>query len=190
SNCPVEEQGEEIRAIIPRKALSELQKLAAATPDSVAEFSKDENHLFFKIGSRRLTSRMLTGQFPNQDLVIPKNNDKMLKCGLDKISQAIRRAALMADERSRGVTLEFEDGAVTITSKTADLGESREVVQVDYNSEKVAVRLNASYLLEFFGVVDTENILFEIKDDQTPVLIRPDEGSKYKYKYIVMPMRL
>lgn len=185
----LETPAEDIRLIIPRKALSELLKLSASTDQPVL-FSKDENHIFFKFGKRHLSSRMLAGQFPNYDMVIPKNNDKNLTMGLDKLSQAVKRVALMADERSHGIKLELDDGSLTMTSQTADLGESREVIQVDYKSPKVVVKFNASYLLDFLNVVDTENVLIELKDDQTPVLFRPGDGSASSYKYVVMPMRL
>jgi len=189
ATCMIETPADDVRLIIPRKALSEILKLAGSTDQPVA-FSKDENHIFFKFGQRQLSSRMLAGQFPNYDMVIPKGNDKTLVVGLDKLSQAIKRVALMADERSHGIKLELEDGSLTMTSQTADLGESREVIQVDFKSPQVTVKFNASYLIDFLNVVDTEDVLIELKDDQTPVLFRPSEGSASNYKYVVMPMRL
>jgi DNA polymerase-3 subunit beta len=189
ANCPLETPAEDVRLIVPRKALSELLKLAASTDQPVV-FSKDENHIFFKFGQRQLSSRMLAGQFPNYDMVIPKNNDKTLSISLDKLSQAIKRVALMADERSHGIRCEIEDGTLTMTSQTADLGESREIIQVDFKGPKVVVKFNASYLIDFLNVVDTDDVLIELKDDQTPVLFRPAEGSAASYKYVVMPMRL
>ena len=189
ATCNVETPAEDIRLIIPKKALAELLKLSGST-DQPVEFSKDENHIFFKFGRRQLSSRMLAGQFPNYDMVIPKNNDKNLTIGLDKLGQAIKRVALMADERSHGIKLELDDGTLTMTSQTADLGESREVLQVEFKSPKVVVKFNASYLIDFLNVVDTEQVLIELKDDQTPVLFRPAEGSASSYKYVVMPMRL
>jgi len=189
ASCTLEAPAEEIRLIIPRKALSEIIKLAAST-DLPVVFSKDENHIFFKFGQRQLSSRMLAGQFPNYDMVIPKNNDKSLSIGLEKLSQAVKRVALMADERSHGIKIELEDGNLVMTSQTADLGESREVLQVDFKSPKVVVKFNASYLIDFLNVVDTDDVLIELKDDQTPVLFRPSEGSASSYKYVVMPMRL
>lgn len=189
SGCQTDAPFEDFRAIVPRKALTELMKLTAVTEDGV-EFSKDENHLFFKAGVRRLTSRTLAGQFPNHEVVTPKDNDKIIKVTLDGLSQAIRRVALMADERSHGVKLDFEDGSIEMTSQTADLGEAHEVVPVDYHGEKVSVKFNAAYVLDFLNVVDTEDVILEIKNQQTPVLFKPAEGTKYDYKCVVMPMRL
>jgi DNA polymerase III subunit beta len=191
AECEAEVGSEDVKVIVPRKALSELLKLTAASgEDDKVDFSKDENHLFFKVGARSLVSRTLTGQFPNYEIVVPKANDKIVRLGLDKITQAIKRADLMADERSHGVKLEFENGAIEITSQTADLGEAHETVPVEYDGEKVTVKFNATYVLNFLAVVDTDEVVLEMKNEQTPVLFRPAEGSKYDYRYVVMPMRL
>ncbi|HUK92034.1 MAG TPA: DNA polymerase III subunit beta [Blastocatellia bacterium] len=189
AGCASEAPFEDVRVIVPKKALAELLKLLSVTEDTV-EFSKDENHLFFGAGARRLTSRTLAGQFPNYEIVVPKGNDKIVSLQLDTLAQAIRRAALMADERSHGVKLDFENGGIEITSQTADLGEAHETVAVDYHGEKLTVKFNAAYVLDFLSVVDTDQVLLEMKNEQTPVLFRPAEGSKYDYKYVVMPMRL
>jgi DNA polymerase-3 subunit beta len=180
---------EQLRVIVPKKALAELLRLTAGS-DDVLEFAKDENHLFFRIGPRQLTSRMLAGQFPNYDLVMPKNNDKLVPINSEKINQAIRRAALMADERSHGVKFDLATGRLNITSQSADVGEARELIAVDYEGEGLNIGFNAQYLLEFFGVVGTEEVVFEFKDELSPALLRPPVSEPYDYRYVVMPMRL
>jgi DNA polymerase-3 subunit beta len=180
---------EQVRVIVPKKALTELMRLTAGS-DEVLEFSKDDNHLFFRIGPRQLTSRMLAGQFPNYDLVMPKNNDKLVPINSDRITQAIRRAALMADERSHGVKFDLASGRLNITSQSTDVGEAKELIAVDYEGDGVNVGFNAQYLLEFFGVVGTEEVVFEFKDEQSPALLRPPVSEPYDFRYVVMPMRL
>jgi len=181
--------GENLRVIIPKKALGELLKLTLGE-ESDMEFSKDENHLFFRIGKRHLTSRMLAGQFPNYELVLPKNNDKAFTTGTENIAQAIRRAALMADERSHGVKFEMATGRLSITSQTADVGEAKETIAVDYEGEALSIGFNATYLLDFLSVVGTEQVIFEFRDDQSPALLRPASKDAEDYRYVVMPMRL
>jgi DNA polymerase-3 subunit beta len=180
---------ESVRVIVPKKALAEILKMTAGEESNV-EFSKDENHLFFTMGKRQLTSRMLAGQFPNYELVLPKNNDKSFTTGREAISQAIRRAALMADERSHGVKFEFATGRLSITSQTADVGEARELLPIDYEGDNLGIGFNATYLLDFLNVVGTDKVVFEFKDEQSPALLRPagDEGERCRY--VVMPMRL
>ena len=180
---------EEQKVIIPKKALNELSKLTASA-EGALDFSKDENHLYFKLDQRQLTSRMLAGQFPNYELVLPKNNDKVIPLNTERIAQSIRRAALMADERSHGVKFELSSGKLNITSQSADVGEAREMIPVDYNGDTVNIGFNAQYLLDFLGVVGTEEITIELKDDQSPALMKPSGDGQYDYRYVVMPMRL
>jgi DNA polymerase III subunit beta len=184
-----DKKADPLRVIIPKKALNELLKLTAGSDDTL-EFSKDDNHLFFKLGHRQLTSRMLAGQFPNYELVLPKNNDKLIPLNSDKITQAIRRASLMADERSHGVKFELSNGRLNITSQSADVGEAKETIPIDYTGENLTIGFNAQYLLDFLGVVGTEEVIFEFKDEQSPALLRPSENGQYDYRYVAMPMRL
>lgn len=180
---------EDLRAIIPRKAMNELFRLTAS-PDGSVGFSNDENHLFFRLGHRKFTSRVLSGQFPNYDMVIPRDNDKTVVLSTEALSQSIRRVALMADERSHGVRFELGEGGLTLSSQTADLGEARDVITVEYSGEGVAIGFNAQYLLDFLSVVGSEQVALDLKDEQSPALMRPIGVSEFEYKYVIMPMRL
>jgi DNA polymerase III subunit beta len=189
SNIESSGAADSLKVIVPKKALVELSKLTAGLDDNL-DLSRDENHLYFEIQNRNLTSRMLAGQFPNYELVLPKNNDKSVTLNVDKLTQAIRRAALMADERSHGVKVELTSGNLSITSQSADVGEAKEDIPLDYTGESLSIGFNAQYLLDFLGVVGTDEVVFEFKDEQSPALLRPlgDEGAEYKY--VIMPMRL
>ena len=183
------DEASQVRVIIPKKALTELLRLTSGS-DEVVEFSKDDNHLYFRMGPRQLTSRVLAGQFPNYDLVMPKSNDKLVPVNADRITQAIKRAALMADERSHGVKFDLANGRLNITSQSADVGEARETIAVDFQGDSLNIGFNAQYLLDFFAVVGSEEVVFEFKDDQSPALLRPPTAEPYDYRYVVMPMRL
>ena len=185
---PVSEK-EQMRVIVPKKALTEILKLTASTDENI-EFSADANHLYFKQGQRHLTSRMLAGQFPNYDLVLPKGNDKLVTINTEKIAQAVRRAALMADERSHGIKYELGQGRLNISAQSADVGESRETIAVDYTGADLTIGFNAQYLLDFLSVVATDEIVFELKDEQSPALMKPAGEESESYRYVVMPMRL
>jgi DNA polymerase-3 subunit beta len=175
--------------IIPKKALNELLKLTTGFEEMIG-FANDENHLYFQLGPRKMTTRKLSGQFPNYELVIPKTNDKTVPLNAARITQAIRQAALMADERSRSVKFEFNDNRLSITSQSADIGDAKVVIPVDYNGSSVTVGFNAQYLLDFLNNVSAEEILFEFKDEQSPAMMKPANDEGYDYKYVVMPMRL
>lgn len=186
---PVNDIPAALSVIIPKKALQELAKLTAGS-DEVIEFANDDNHLYFKLGQRMLTTRKLAGQFPNYEMVLPKNNDKTVPMNAERLAQAIRRAALMADERSHSVKFDFTKGKLNITSQSADVGESREVVPIDYDGDNVAIGFNAQYLLDFLNALEADELFFDFKDEQSPALLRPANAEDYEYKYVVMPMRL
>lgn len=106
-----------VDALIPKKTLADLLKLCAELEDEdVVEFGSDENHLFFKVGDRALVSRKLSGQFPNYEMVLPKESTKQVVIESDRIASAIRRVALMADDRAHAVKFEVRDGQISITS--------------------------------------------------------------------------
>src|SRR5690349_9166992 len=102
----------EMKTLVPKKAMDELKSLLDSTDAETIEFAKDESTLFFRIGSRLMTSRQLTGQFPNFEAVLPKDNSKIIALNADELNAAILRVAQFADERSRAVRLKLEKGEV------------------------------------------------------------------------------
>ena len=179
----------EMDALIPRKTLDELRKLTASHEGDIG-LGADENHIYFEIGPRLLISRMLTGQFPNYEMVIPKSNDKSAVFDGAQLGQAIRRVALMADDHSRAIRLQLVPGSLNISSQTAEEGEARESVATEYAGEETEVGFNAQYLQDFLNVVSEGQVTFEFKDGNSQAQLRPLADPDYDYKYIVMPMRL
>lgn len=178
-----------IDTLIPRKTLAELTKLTAGYDGDIS-LGMDGNHIFFEVGPRLLISRMLYGQFPNYDMVMPKNNDKSITFDGALLNQAIRRVALMADERSHAIRFHLEPNQLVISSQNAEEGEARETVQTDYNGEETDIGFNAQYLQDFLNVVGDGAVAFEFKDGNSQAQLRPAEGGEYDYKYVVMPMRI
>ena len=178
-----------IDTLIPRKTLAELTKLTAGFEGEIS-LGLDNNHIFFEVGPRLLVSRMLYGQFPNYDMVMPKNNDKSVQfdCGL--LNSAVRRVALMSDERSHAIRFHLEPNQLVISSQNAEEGEASETIQADYTGEETDIGFNAQYLLEFLNVIGDGAVAFEFKDGNSQAQLRPAEGGDYDYKYVVMPMRL
>jgi DNA polymerase-3 subunit beta len=116
---------EESRPILPKKTLGELSRLLADGEGDVS-FEKTENHLFFTLGDRMLISRMIDGQFPAYERVIPKGNDKHIEFERDRLTSAVRRVALLSNERSRAVKFQIDKGKVDVTSSSPEFGEAKE----------------------------------------------------------------
>jgi len=181
--------GETVDTLIPRKTLAELTKIAAGHEGDI-NIWMDANHIFFEVGKRLLISRMLYGQFPNYDMVMPKTNDKMVEFDSTLLNQSIRRVALMADERSRSIRFHLEPNQLVISSQNAEEGEASESVQTDYSGEETDIGFNAQYLQDFLNVIGDGKVAFEFKDGNSQAQLRPAEGGEYEYKYVVMPMRI
>jgi len=183
----------EMKTLIPKKAMDELKSLLDSHGESELEtvdFAKDESTLFFRVGPRLLTSRQLTGQFPNYEAVLPKDISKSIALHGEELGAAIARVAQFADERSRAVRLRLEKGELKISASSTETGESEDSIEVAYDGEPVAIGFNAQYLMDFIKATGSGEVKLELKDAQSAGQLRPAEAEDYKYRYIVMPMRI
>lgn len=204
---------ENMDALIPKKALLELVKISRDSNGEVS-FGEDPNHIYFEVDGRLLITRKLSGNFPNYEMVIPKDNDKVVTFDAEEMKNAIRRVALMADERTRSIKLTVRENEIEIGAQSSEEGEAHEKVLADYSGEEVAIGFNSQYLLEYLNVISvpesaesTEQetdgekvkvkestgrprIAFEFKDGNAQTQMRLDGDTNYTYKYIVMPLRI
>ena len=180
----------EMKTLVPKKAMDEIKSLLDSTDVETIEFAKDESTLFFRIGPRLLTSRQLTGQFPNYEAVLPKDNNKSVTVNCEDLTGAIQRVAQFADERSRAVRMKMEKGELKISASSTETGESEDSIETNYNGDAVTIGFNAAYLLDFLKAVGAGEVRMEFKDAQSAGQLRPAEGDDFKYRYIVMPMRI
>ena len=201
-------------ALIPKKALMELTKIARDAKGEVS-FGEDPNHIYFEVDGRLLITRKLSGTFPNYEMVIPKDNDKRAIFDAEEMKNAIRRVSLMADERTRSVKMTIRPNEIEIGAQSSEEGEASEKVAADYTGAEVEVGFNSQYLQEFLNVVgageseatetEKENdgetvrvkeaasrlrIAFEFKDGNAQTQLNIAGDTNYDYKYIVMPLRI
>jgi DNA polymerase-3 subunit beta len=197
---PKERKNDSAKAILPKKTLGELKTLLGVEEGEESgkkkkqevkvEYEQSENHLFFTVGSRVLTSRMIDAQFPSYERVIPKNNDKIIEFERDRLTSAVKRVALMSNERSRAIKLQMQNNTVEITSNSPDLGDAREQLSIDYSGDKVEICFNAHYLLDFLGEAETSGVQLEFKDETNQAVMKPVGVDNYDYTYVIMPMRV
>jgi DNA polymerase-3 subunit beta len=180
---------EEERVILPRKTLLELGRLLSEGEGDI-QYERGENHLFFEVGGRLLISRMIDGQFPAFERVIPKSNDKRVEFDRDRLTSAVKRVALLSNERSRAVKVTIDKGKVEIASSSPEFGEAKEVLLVDYAGTPVTICFNAQYVLDFLGVVETDSVGLEFKDEMSQAVMKPIGADGYDYTYVIMPMRV
>ena len=186
----------ELKALVPKKAMAELQRLLEEVPEGGSiEFGRDDTHLFFRVptataATRELTVRQLSGQFPNYEAVLPKENPRNFAVRSDEVAAAIRRVAQFADERSHAIRMRMENDKVVLTSSSSETGESDEELDASYTADPMVIGFNSQYLLEFLGAAGCEEVVFEFKDEQSAGQLRPKDGEGYDYRYVVMPMRI
>jgi DNA polymerase-3 subunit beta len=180
----------ELKTLIPKKAMDELKSLLDSTDAETIEFAKDESTLYFRIGQRLLTSRQLTGQFPNFEAVLPKDNNKSVTLPGHDLGAAISRVAQFADERSRAVRLRMEKNELKLSASSTETGESEDTIETSYQGDSLTVGFNAQYILDFLKAVGAGDVKLEFKDAQSAGQLRPADSEDYKYRYIVMPMRI
>ncbi len=194
----IEKQGEQFevsgenKTLIPKKAMSEVYSLLQNSDVEFVEFAKDDSTLFFRIGERLLTSRQLTGQFPNYEAVLPKETTKSVVVHGSDLNTAIQRVAQFADERSRAIRMKLDKNELKISSSSTDSGESEDSIETAYTADPLTIGFNSEYLIYILKASSGSDVRLEFKDAQSAGQMRPEEGADdgFKYRYVVMPMRI
>ncbi|MGQ9896842.1 MAG: DNA polymerase III subunit beta [Acidobacteriota bacterium] len=188
-NVPFEKEKMCLSSLIPKKTLAEVARLAADTTVTEIAFGHGDRHVFFQVGGRTFASRLLAGQFPNYESVMPKSNDKIIVFDTDLLVAALKRVGVVADETTHAVKLYATEGRVEITSQSPESGEAVETLSVDYPGPSMTITFNVGYLMDFLAVAHSAQTRFEFKDEITQIQLRPVDGDGYDYRYVVMPMR-
>ncbi|MGB7069269.1 MAG: DNA polymerase III subunit beta [Pyrinomonadaceae bacterium] len=176
--------------LVPKKALLELLKIARG--DAEISFGADQNHIYFEGEGRLLITRKLSGNFPNYEMVMPKDNDKAVTFDLDDMKRSVRRVSLMADDRNRSIRLTIRSGEVELSAQSSEEGSGVEVVPADYNGEEVQLGFNWQYLLEFLNVAGSgdasasENAVDATSDEA----VKETDGNTVRVKENKGPVRI
>jgi DNA polymerase-3 subunit beta len=173
--------------IIPRKTVSELQKLVD-DPDVKVTVELSETKMRFTIGSVVLTSKLIDGTFPDYERVIPSGNDKKLTIDRESFAAAVDRVSTISSERGRAVKLSIADGQVTLTVNNPDSGSATEEIPADYDADPLEIGFNAKYLLDVAGQLGSGDARFMLAVAGSPTLIQ--DTSDDQTLYVLMPMRV
>ncbi|MEW9834794.1 DNA polymerase III subunit beta [Mesorhizobium marinum] len=173
--------------IIPRKTVSELQKLVDV-PDVAVATELSDTKVRFTIGSVVLTSKLIDGTFPDYQRVIPTGNDKALVIDRQTFAAAVDRVSTISSERGRAVKLSISDGQLTLAVNNPDSGSATEELAADYSSDPIEIGFNARYLLDVAAQLTGGDARFMLADAGSPTLIQDtaDENALY----VLMPMRV
>ncbi|MGA2192056.1 MAG: DNA polymerase III subunit beta [Nitrospirota bacterium] len=180
-------------AIVPKKSAAELKKLLDEGEGNL-RMAVSKNHIVFKLNSLYMVTRLIEGNYPNYEQVIPTSNNKDVVVDKAALVSALRRVSLLSRERTNAVKFTFTSKKAVLSSQNPEMGEAREDMQVDYSGEELEVGFNAKYLLDALSVMDQDKVNMHLKDNLSPCIIsqqgsaKPDAGEMYKC--VVMPMRV
>lgn len=175
------------QVIVPRKAITELLRVLESD-DTPVTLALSDNHLQIHFGDQRFTSKLVDGRFPDYERVIPDTGDKLAVGSRDLLRQALGRAAILSNEKFKGVRLSFSDNMLRVEAQNPEHEEAEEELAVEYTDDPVDIGFNVNYLMDALSALDSEQFSLELTGPDSSGLIRPhgDPSSQY----VVMPMRL
>jgi len=173
--------------LIPRKGVVELRR-AIETREAPCSIGVHQGNFVLKADDVGISVKLIDGQFPPYDQVIPKDNDRALVLPRLALLDALRRVSLMSSDKTSGVRFAVEKGRLRIESDNPDLGAAKEEIDVAYKGTPVQIGFNARYFIEIVSEIDTPEVRLELSGELDPGVVRPADGSDYVG--VVMPMRL
>jgi DNA polymerase-3 subunit beta len=178
------------QAIMPTKA---LQLLTRNTDQSdQLDIGISENHITFRLGATTIYSKLINGQFPNYERVIPTDNEITMITERDSFAATVRRAAIFANQITHQIRLSLEPDKATIAAEDVEVGgEARETIAVQYGGPQMDIGYNAQYVLEILRHIDNNEVLFKLKDSGSAAIIEPVQQKEGEsHMMLLMPIRL
>lgn len=173
--------------ILPRKTVLELQRLLDSS-EAPVKLSLTANQIQVDVEDLRLTSKLIEGRFPDYERVIPEDSDKVIRCGRMKVRAALSRAAILSNEKFRGVRLQVSGETLRIQTQNPEQEEAEEEVEVEYTGTPLEIGFNVSYLLDALDAIEGDEFIFKLRSPDASGLIH--DAAQASGKFVVMPMRL
>ncbi|OGU04347.1 MAG: DNA polymerase III subunit beta [Geobacteraceae bacterium GWC2_55_20] len=173
--------------ILPKKGIYEMKKITDEEGGTLM-FGFMDNSAVIKRGDSYMVMRLVDGEFPDYNRVIPTANNQVVTVNKENFSHSVRRMAILSSEKFKGIMLEISSGGIKISSSNPELGDAMEEIDVDYEGSPISVRFNARYLLDVLSVAETERVDMKFKDELSPSIIVPENSESFLA--VIMPMRL
>jgi len=177
--------GQELEAIVPARALAELSRIAQGESGTIS-IGVQENQIVFGVDEVWLTARRIDGQFPNYRQLLPETFEAEIQLPRDEFLEIVRRASLMAQRKSP-LRLRFENGELTVSAQTQDVGEAHESLPISYSGDTIEIGFNAEFLRDGLESVSEDAVRFKLISPLRPGLIL---GESDDFLYLIMPIRL
>jgi DNA polymerase III subunit beta len=178
--------GRDFEAIVPARALGELARLAQATAVEQLDIAIQENQVVFDVDGVALTARRIDGQFPNYKQLVPETFEAEVDLPREEFLDVVRRTSLMAQRKSP-LRLRFQEGEVTVSAQTQDVGEARESLPIRYEGDAIEIGFNAEFLRDGLESVGDDRVRLKLISPLRPGLV---QGASDDFLYLIMPIRL
>ncbi len=180
---------EEVSAIIPAKALQELLKLVGtAETDETVRVAIKDGQISFRTSRFYILSRLLDGQYPKYNQLIPSENKIVIYAKKQAFIESLERAAVMANERTNVVKLQFDKGNLSLAAQTPDVGDAKDTLEVLYDGEPLSIAFNYKYVLDALKVIESEDVRMETNGASSATLFKAKEENGYLC--LVMPVHI
>jgi DNA polymerase-3 subunit beta len=173
--------------IFPRKGIVELKKMAEEAEGNIRLGFMDNSAVIIK-DNTIVTMRLVDGEFPDYNRVIPKNQENVAYVKRDEFFHALRRMSVVSSEKSRGVKIVLRKGVLELFSSNPELGDAREDIDIEYDGPDITIGFNARYLIDILQGQDDARVRFMVRDNLSPGVVRAESGENFLA--VVMPMRL
>jgi DNA polymerase-3 subunit beta len=180
-------ESEDFQIIIPRKAVLELGRMLEEGDNEVA-VEVGSNNVRIIMGDTIFTSKLIDGKFPDYKKVIPAGTDKHVVIDREVIKQALHRTSILSNEKYRGIRFNFENNNLELLAHNPEQEEAKEELEIEYSGDKLVIGFNVGYLIEVLSAINDENVILELKDENSSCLIRSEKTEDSRY--VVMPMRI
>jgi DNA polymerase-3 subunit beta len=175
-----------VSGIVPRKAVTEIARVLGVGED--VQLAMTENQFILQLSNFLMTARLIEGQFPNYEAVLPKGHPTNLSIARNTLASGLRRVAVMADDRNKPVRMTLAPGTLKLAASSAELGEAEETIAVEHAGAEVVIAFNSRYVLDALGPIEDEQVIVELKDGLSPAVVRQASGESYRC--VIMPMRI
>lgn len=186
AKASLSQPAEPVSGIVPRKAATEIGRVLGSSEE--VQVAITENQFVLQMPNFVMTARLIEGQFPNYDAVIPKTHPIKLALSRSGVTAAIRRVAVMADDRNKPVRFTLGPGSLQLAASSHELGEAEESIEVDYTGGEVAIAFNSRYVLDALSPIEDDQAVLELKDSLSPGVVR--QATEESYRCVIMPMRI
>ena len=174
--------------IIPRKTVVELKKLLDDSDEETLSVQLSDTKVQFNYGNAILLSKLIDGNFPDYEKVIPDGNDKIMEVNAQQLSNAVDRVSTIASDKTRTIKLSLNSGELVLSANSPESGTAKEVLEITYSADNIETGFNSRYLLDMLAQMDGDSVQFVLANGSTPAIVR--DASDVGALYVIMPMRV